>query len=286
MMVAAALSLFALLATAPAVVAPAGWEKIIESTGPKEWVSSVLAFGPNDWFAGGVGWLARGTARGIERTPTGPRAVLGMVGEAPDDVFALGDDELIMHFDGKGWVEEHVGLKPKKPGRGADILHAAFHSESKLVAFGPTLLLVRKADRTWEPPPATESKKLLDLADSGPELKLPAKCDAAGWFWLGKSKAMFDCHDGRSFVFDAGKVTFKGLLPRECRRAFNSVTSGQGELFASCGPGKLWKTDGERWRPYASFMGVKELVSISVTEKCVFVASNRVVWRSCGPKTH
>ncbi|MDB4982890.1 MAG: hypothetical protein JWM82_3642, partial [Myxococcales bacterium] len=89
-----------------------------------------------------------------------------------------------------------------------------------------------------------------------------------------------DCHDGRSFIFDAGKVTPKGKLPVECRRAFNAVTFGQGELYASCGPGKIWKTNGENWGLHANFKGAK-VGAISVTERCVFVAGTRAVWRSC-----
>jgi len=43
---------------------------------------------------------------------------------------------------------------------------------------------------------------------------------------------MFNCRDGRSFIFDDGKVTPKGELPRDCMRALTDVTWGQGELDA------------------------------------------------------
>ncbi len=280
-MTSAALALCVLLWTAPPGIAPVGWEMLFKTTGHKEWITSVLAFGRDQWVVGGVWGLARPTSSGVERTTTSPRAVLGLLGAAPDSVFALGDDELVMRWDGKRWLEEHVGPKPKRSGRGADLVYSGFYEDTgRPVAFGVSLVLIRRADGTWELPPVPTAKRLLDLGQLGPSVSLPEKCDKAGWFWLGKDRGMFDCHDGRSFIFDAGKVTPKGKLPVECRRAFNAVTFGQGELYASCGPGKIWKTNGENWGLHANFKGAK-VGAISVTERCVFVAGTRAVWRSC-----
>jgi hypothetical protein len=129
-------------------------------------------------------------------------------------------------------------------------------------------------------PAGPEQKRLLELGHLGPQFALPAKCDKAGWWWLGKNRGFFYCHDGRSFLFDGGQVTPKGQIPGPCTRAFDSLTFGQGELFASCGPGKVWKTEGDRWRSFATLKKV-ELPSLSVTESCVFVASTRAIWRTC-----
>ena len=276
-----ALAFSLLVAAAQVPHEPPGWERVYDATGPKDWVTSVLAFRADSWFAGGVGWVARATSGSVERTSTGSRAVLGLAGQKPDDVFALGDDELVMHFDGTRWSEEHVGPKPRRTGRGADILHSVLLEGPRTIAFGPTLALVRADDHTWQTPPAAESKRLLDLTDSGPSHKPLAKCDEAGWFWVARDKALLACQDGRSFMFDSGTFSAKGALPSECRRAFQRVAVGRGELFASCGPGKLWKTEGSRWASFATFPAAKELVSISVTDSCVFVASKRTVWRSC-----
>ena len=275
-----ALALYALLATAPKVVTPAGWEQVLQTTEPKGWISSVLAFGHDDWFVGGVWGVSKASAAGVQRTPTSPSAVLGLFGTKSDDVFAFGDDELVMRWDGTRWMGEHVGPKPKRKGRGSDILYSGFYDDSRVVAFGVSLVLIRRADGTWDLPPASTSKRLLDLAQLGPPVSLPGKCDVAGWFWLGKNRGMFDCHDGRSFIYEAGKVISKGRLPPECRIAFNAVTFGQGELYASCGSGKVWTTDREHWALFATFKGAK-VGSISVTDRCVFVAGKRTVWRSC-----
>jgi len=68
--------------------------------------------------------------------------------------------ELVLHFDGKGWIQEHVGPAPKRPGRGADLLHAAFYvsaaADAPLVAFGPWLVLVRQTNRSWALQPEPE----------------------------------------------------------------------------------------------------------------------------------
>jgi hypothetical protein len=282
-MMVSALSLALFLAASGTGSTPGpAWEKIFETQGAKERISSVWATGPNDWFAGGVMGLARATKDGVERTPTAPRAVLGLLGQAPNSVFAFGDDELVMRFDGKKWTQEHVGSKPKRPGRGADLLYFGFHADAQLAAAGVSLLLVRRADGTWVEPPEPERKRLLDLGQQGPPAPLPMKCDKAGWIWLGKGKGFFRCHDRRSFTVEDGKLTPQGKVPIDCTRGFNALAFGQGELFASCGPGKVWKTHGETWKLFASFKGAK-IGALSVTESCVFVGGTRAIWRSCQP---
>lgn len=260
---------------------PAAWEKVFESTGPKEWTFAVLAFGRDDWFAGGVWGVARGTASGVERKATSPRAVMGLAGDSHEDVFALGDGELVLHFDGKAWTEEHVGPRATRPRQVDDILQSLLEVEGTSVAFGPALVLIRQR-RAWSPPPAPERRRLHALASAGPPLGLPAKCAQAGWFWLGKATGFFDCHDGRAFLLREGTIIPKGMIPRECGTGFHDLTTGQGEVFASCGDGNVWRTEGTVWRRYATFRG-QRVGSISATEKCVFVAGSRAVWRNCKP---
>ena len=95
-----------------------------------------------------------------------------------------------MRWDGKKWIEEHVGPKPKKPGRGADILYSGFYEDTQPVAFGVSLLLVRRTDGDWYLPPEPKSKKLFERGRLGPSFSLPDKCAKAGWFWLGKDKVL------------------------------------------------------------------------------------------------
>jgi hypothetical protein len=125
-------------------------------------VSGVWALGRDDWFASGKWGVAKASKAGIERHATAGTSVLGLFGEAPNSVYALGADELIMHFDGHRWIEEHKGPTPKRPGRGADLLHSAFYSAAagtSMVAFGPSLALERQSNGTWVAPPKDEMKK-------------------------------------------------------------------------------------------------------------------------------
>jgi len=268
----------------PSSVAGPTWEKVFDGTAADGWVSSVHAAGRDTWFAGGkwgVVWAGKG---GLQRHETGGRGVLGLFAETADSVFALGQDELILHFDGKTWTEEHRGPKPRRSGRGADLLHSAYRDatpEAPLVAFGPWLVLVRQQDGRWTLPPEKERKRLSLRGDLGPEIKRPPKCDAAGWRWIGKNKGAFFCHDRRVFIFDSGAVTAKGVMPRQCETTIDSLVFARGEIYTSCASGTLWKTDGPNWQRVTPPKGVKEIPSLSVTDDCIFVAGGRAVWRSC-----
>ena len=278
---------FLLLATASATAPPsvATWEKIFEVQGGREmWISAAYAESRDDWFAVGRWGVSRNTKEGINKQETPGKAVLGLFVDG-HDVFALGDNELILRFNGKTWIEEHVGPKPKRKGRGADLLTFGYRLDdangSNLVVMGPWLVLVRERDNTWRLPGESERQRLEDIGQAGPRLPLPGGCAQAGWFWLGHKKGFLACHDGRSFIVDDQKVTPKGKLPRACTRAFNAVATGQNEVFANCGPGKVWKTDADGWHLFATFKGEKELPSLSVTADCVFVGGRQKLWRSC-----
>jgi hypothetical protein len=263
------------------------WEKVFEEAASASWVSGVWALGRDDWFASGKWGVAKAGKAGVEREATTGTSVLGLFGQAADSVYALGVDELVLHFDGKRWSEEHRGPQPKRPGRGGDLLHSAFFSDAaagpSLVAFGPSLTLVRQPNGSWIAPPAKEMKRISLLSQVGPTLPLPARCDEAGWHWLGKDSGWFFCHDGRTFTFSEGAVAPKGKLPRACRKSLDSVVTGNGEIYATCAAATVWKTEGQTWRLLATMKGEKELPSISVTAACVFVSGRRTIWRSCRP---
>jgi hypothetical protein len=265
---------------------PPKWEKVFEGTPSDRFVSAVHALGRDEWFAGGGWGVVRVSKAGVEREETQGRAVLGLYFQAPESVFAFGQDELVLHFDGKGWVQEHVGPKPKRPGRGADLLHSAYLETSApgtpLVAFGPWLVLIRQANGSWALPPEPERERLSSRAQLGPDIKRPAKCDAAGWTWLGRDRAAFFCHDRRTFLFDAGTATPKGKLPGQCYRSISALTYANGEIYASCSSATLWTTEGESWRRIVPPKGAHEIPSVSVAGDCLFVASGRSIWRACG----
>jgi hypothetical protein len=283
MLVGLLLAIYAMAAPPPS--RGAAWEKILEAPGARDWFSSVWAADSGEWFVGGGEGMARSGPLGVQWEKTSGAVILGIFGQAADDVFAVGTDELILHFDGRTWAREHVGPKPKKRGHGADLLHGFFHADTQLVAFGPSLFLVRRADRTWAAPSAAERDRLISLVARGPAgLAKPPKCDLAGWQWFGPSRGAFHCHDGRSFLFNEGNISPKGQLPKPCTTAFDAMAFGRGELYASCGHGKLWKTGADGWEPVEAPEGQSEIRSISVTESCMFLAGSRAVWRSCaGP---
>jgi hypothetical protein len=143
---------------------------------------------------------------------------------------------------------------------------------------------VKRPDGTWARPLEAEKTRLSDIAQGGPPgFARPPNCDPGAWFWLGRKLGWFACQDTRSFIFDAGKVTPKGKVPPRCH-TLTTVAFARGEIYASCANGTLWKTDEQTWRPLPAPQDKgKEFGSISVTDKCVFVAGARTVWRSCDP---
>jgi hypothetical protein len=265
--------------------APATWDRVFQGTGPDDWVYVVHAAGRDEWFLGGKWGVARASKAGLEREATPGRAILGLFFEGADSVFALGRDELILRFDGKKWIEEHVGPKPRRPGRGADILYMAYYANpsptAPIVAIGPSLVLVRQSNGTWKDPPNVDRERLLEVGQLGPKITRPAKCDAAGWRWFGRSTGAFFCHDRRTFIVDGGTVTAKGKMPERCEATINAIVYAKGEIYASCDAATLWKTDGQTWRQIPAPKELKEIPSISVADDCLFVAGGRGVWRSC-----
>ena len=284
----------AIIALALSVIAAASpergygpWEVVFDGGTTDGTVTSVWAVGARDWFAAGRWGVARSTPTGVERTANKGRGVLGLWGQTPSSVYAFGYDETVLHFDGHEWAKEHMGAtQSRRPKKGADLLYSAFTSETvpgaPIVAFGMSLVLVKDGASSWKVPTEPERAKLLDLGQGGRrDFALPPGCDRAGWFWLGKDRGSFYCHDGRAFMFDAGRVSPKGRLPAACRTAFDALTSGRGELCASCSGGTMWRTEGEAWRSVSPPKRLKDIPALSVTDDCMFVGAERFVWRSC-----
>ena len=121
------LSLLLAVPSSAAAPAPPNWEKVFEGTSSDRFITALHATGRDDWFMGGGWGVARASKSLVVREDTRGRAVLGLFYDGPNSVFALGTDELILHYDGKSWTQEHLGPAPKRPGRGADLLHSAFY---------------------------------------------------------------------------------------------------------------------------------------------------------------
>jgi len=289
-MVSSLLSLAALLFVAGQTSSPAAsrhWEKVFDG-GASEWVYAVAAVGRNDWFIAIEGAVGKVTKGNIERYVTTPRQAEGLFVASGDNVYAFGDGELVVHHDGRKWTTEHAGAPPprrRRRGTGApDMLQGAYFSDAMMVAVGPSLVMVRQPDGSWAYPPKTEKQKLWDAAGSGPQTSKPQNCHLAGWYWLGKNRGFFYCHDRRAFLWDAGVLTPKGKIPRQCDDSLNAVVEEAGEVYAACNQATLWKTEGAgAWQAIQppNEKGLKEIAFMAGADGCLFVAGPRSVWRSC-----
>lgn len=291
-MASALLGLAALLSAVAQQSSPATirrWEKVFDG-GANDWVYAVAAVGRDDWFLALERAVAKVTRGNVERQATLPRQAEGLFVASPTSVYAFGDGELVVHYDGKKWTEEHIGEPPPRPrrrGTGApDMLQGGYFSDSTLVAFGPSLVMVKQQDGSWAYPPKTQRKKLWDAGGSGPQISRPSKCYLAGWHWLGKNRGFFYCHDRRAFVWDAGTLTPKGSIPRKCYDSLNATVEERGEFYVACNSATLWKTQGsEAWQTVEppKEKGLKEIAFMAGADGCLFVvAGPRSVWRSCG----
>jgi len=271
------------------------WERVFDG-GDAQGVSLIEATGRDDWVAGGPWGLATARAGQVSVESTHGHGVLGLFTDSPLDVYALGEGELIWHFDGTNWNEEHVGPLPS--GRRAfaqHMLYLAYRQPSDpvgpLIAIGLEQALVRRPAQAagWTAPPRAQQDLLRDVGLRGPELALPSRCARAGWHWLGDRSGAFYCHDRRAFIWDAGTITPKGTMPGACFDGLNALIAVKGTLYAACDAATLWKVEGQAWRRIAPpprresrEQAPGELLSLSHAAGCLFAADGRAVWRRCG----
>lgn len=265
------------------------WERIYDAAGDPV-LGPIHATGRDDWIAaGGRAGLVTARAGAVRVEDTHDHGVLGFFAEARDSLYAFGEGELIWHFDGKAWVEEHIAPRPG-PGRGpfaAHMVQVGFidpgPATTRVVAVGLEQALVRQANGTWASPPPAERARLRDTGLGGPQFPAPAGCARATWQWLGLRRGAFTCHDGRLFTWDEGAVTAQGKLPGPCRQVLDALAEGDGVSFASCAFATLWRAEGGRWRRVVApgERGLTEFGSISWAQGCLFVAGKHALWRTC-----
>lgn len=276
----------ALVATLAPVSAGAGpWEKVYEAAEPDGHVAAVWAADRDDWFVAGKWGVTHVTKAARESRGT-RSTVAGLFGENAKSVFALGYEQLVLHFDGRTWTEEHdVPTQKRRPRDYDDLVHSAFYvpgdPRGTLMAFGPHAVLERGVDGTWRTPSEPERARLSSLAEHGPADN-PAACRGESWFWLGRDLAWFICQDRRTFIFDRGQVAPKGRIPGSCPTQTRAAYAG-GEIYVACSERGVWRTDGQTWRRLPRLDGDPPTFAISVAGKCVFVTARRTVWRRCEP---
>jgi len=280
------IALFGMASGAGKPAAPS-WEPVFQGEkGPDGWVSAVVAIGRDDFFVSGGWGITRSTSGRLQRRDTPGHGIFGLVDANPDGIFALGAGELILHFNGTAWVEEHAGAAvPPRTKSPDSLLYSAFQTcaEGSTIAFGPKRILERH-DSSWRAVSGAERERFWDLVRGWPSLGAtrPARCDAGSWFWLANGVAWSTCQDGRTFQVDCGKLTPKARKPTKCQ-TLSAAASAAGRIYASCANGTLWEVTSDAWRPLTPPKGAgKELGSISVADDCLFVAASRTVWRRCG----
>ena len=266
------------------------WEEVYDG-GEGRPVTVVHAMGRDDWIVAGGRWgLATARAGTVQVQGTQEHGVLGFFEEAPGSVYALGEGELIWHFERGAWTQEHVTPLPPRGRRpfAAHMLYVGYldATTTRPAAVGLELALVKQADGSWSRPAPAEQSRLGELALLGPQLAAPAGCARADWRWLGPHRGVFPCHDGRAFTWDAGVVAALGRLPRPCADTLDTLVEAPSGLFASCRSATLWKRDqGGAWRRIVSpnGRGLTAIASLSYAEGCLFVAARRALWRTCNP---
>lgn len=287
-------SLVSLILTASVGVSPHSgnasaptWERVFDGK-ENEWPSAIAATGQDAVFVGGAWGISTVTSAGTTIDSTHGHGVLGLFVESSSSVYAVGEGELISHFDGKKWSEEHVGFLPPRNQRRLFSEHMLYrmhfdNGSDEAIAFGVVLVLVKQPNGTWAAPPQTERDKLLETGAVGPELPNgPSHCDGRAWHWFGRDRAFFSCDDHRAFIVERGRVTPKGKVPRQCGSTVGALAYATGEVYATCGT-TLWKTYGGTWRRIeAPNVRAKQFSSIAFADDCIFIAGGRTVWRSCG----
>jgi hypothetical protein len=258
-----------------------GWEKLFD-VGRGAWLAAVYAEG-DQWFAGGKEVLVKGGPVGATAEPRPGKTILGLKG-GPAGLLALGADQLILRFDGKTWVQEHFTAPPARPTPRtsyASVLHSSntLGASGPLVAYGPRAVLVRQPDGRWTAPAEPERERLSRLAQQGPRGHVPPRCAPYGWFWLPGDRGLLTCHGGRTFVIEKDRDQAAGTLPRSCADSGEALAERARALYMLCA-GHLWRSGEGRWTAVAA---PSDLRAVAATPRCLFVASDRSVWKSCAP---
>jgi len=281
------LAIFYLAASvgSPKTVDKPAWSKVFEANDRGSWLTAVWAKNETEWFAGGKGFIVRSQNRNIEKTAFPGKVILGLGPKDAASPFAVGSDQFVARLDGTKWVQEHEGrtsIQDRSRGQYSDDLLAAGYLEEgatvPLVAFGPYAILTRRSNGTWGAPAESDRSRLRDLALLGPKASAPADCAGPGWLWLGRKVGWITCHDRRAFLVDGGKIEPLGRLPTGCRFHISTSVLSRGSLYVSCGTAGLFRSTAGGWQPVPAPKGVR---SIAVTERCMFLATMRAVWRKC-----
>jgi hypothetical protein len=259
-----------------------GWSKVFELAGPPASFETVGA-SAEGWMAAGPEVIVVSRRGRIESTREPGRTILSLASTG-DGIFALGLDQLVLHFDGGRWIDEHFTPSPSASTRRqriAAILYGAHTFGSGIsavtAAFGPRSVLLRGRDHTWTSPPEGERYRLIMLAQTGPDIPRPAGCALAAWLWVSDDEGWFTCHGGRSFRHGPGGTTPTGKVPAACQDAGDGIAVVGRNVYLLCA-GNLWKSLRERW---TRVPGPKDLQAVAGGPTCLYAVTKSAVWESC-----
>jgi hypothetical protein len=269
------------LALAMAGGSASDWERVY-SAGAGAGLGAIVVIDDGSWVAAGGDLIVRGTGGAVQATPQPGRSIVGLAGGRKAPLLAVGSDDLILRWSGVTWVQESLRVDAEKLSRSrrrALMLQGAVQLERDgIIAYGPWRVLARQTDGTWVAPEEAERYRLMTLAQFGPHAPRPKGCDRLQWRWLSDGAGWLSCRDRRSYLVDAGGTAIdRGRLPRSCADSVGSVSRRGEALFATCGEGEVWRSQGTRWER----LPAPKVVAVAVDDRCLYGVADRAVWRNC-----
>lgn len=203
--------------------------------------------------------------------------MLDVWGTSDADVYAVGGRGAVVHYDGLRWMVE------RRPGpavrRSAELLSSVVFvaAYQTVVALGPGLSLKRLPTGAWVALSAEENGYV--RARWGGNGREPEPCLGAGlqaWAADRAGKEWVLCHDRRTYWLEHDVFVPHGSAPPECHLVFRHVFF-HGALYATCN-GALFRNVDTDWQREPI---VENVESLSATERCLFAAGRRAVFRTC-----
>lgn len=270
------------------VAAEPAFEKMFESSSPKQWFASVLAGAGAEWTAAGRELLVVGDGAHYTQVSLAGTMIAAFGTGADGTAYAVGANGSIWRrVSSQDWRLEHRVGQVAGRHKGLDnallVGVGVFSAPSGpvAVAYGPgRLVFVRDGQGAWAPPvDQAEAERLYWRAQTGPPIALPPLCDRAGWTPLDSESGLVTCHDRRALVVWHEATTTVARLPAACSVP-GSVARRGSELFIECGDqGRVFQLQHDMsWHMLPTPKGVRAL---SANDRCLFAVTERAVWRTC-----
>jgi len=265
---------------------PEGWEKLYQSQSKKTWISAVWLARDGSWRAAGPGFIVSGGPGPVKTTDLGDDYVTSFGEDMTGVVMAVGGNQAIWEEKDGAFQRVHERAGPARKGRAAheDVLDGIgyFDPEApdRLVAYGTLhLSLSRDPEGTWKP---SNNESAAKVGTLGTDIHPPSGCHIAGWHWIDRATAMFECHEGLAFLYKKGTtLAALGRLPKPCQASLIGVTARDDEVFVACGdPAGIWRT-GIKEAAWSRLPGVRDVTALKARDRCLLVGTRTAVVRRC-----